>query len=55
MNHRHPFSPECEGCINERFDPFRCETCAGGRNYESEDTSEELTYAEFKDLFKEVA
>lgn len=45
---------ECEGCINRIFDPFQCESCKKGSNYEGEDDSEELTYAEFIDLFKEI-
>lgn len=46
---------ECEGCINREFDPFRCDACIDGSNYEGEDAEEELSYAEFKDLFKEAA
>lgn len=41
---------ECEGCINAKLDPFQCQTCKKGSNWEGEDTSEELTFAEFKDL-----
>lgn len=47
--------PQCEGCINREFDPFRCDTCVEGSNWEGENTEEELTYAEFKDLFGEAA
>jgi hypothetical protein len=48
--------PECVDCINKEFDPFQCETCIDGSNFEGEDDdSEELTYAEFIDLFKEAA
>lgn len=47
--------PECDSCINKEFDPFQCDTCEDGSNYESEDDSEELTYAEFKDLFRNAA
>jgi hypothetical protein len=48
-------TPQCEGCINREFDPFRCDTCVEGSNWEGENTEEELTYAEFKDLFGEAA
>ena len=47
--------PECEGCINKEFDPFQCDTCVDGSNWEGEDIEEELTYAEFKGLFGEAA
>jgi hypothetical protein len=49
--------PECVDCINKEFDPFQCETCIDGSNFEGEDddASEELTYAEFIDLFREAA
>jgi hypothetical protein len=47
---------ECVDCINKEFDPFRCETCIDGSNFEDkDDDSEELTYAEFIGLFKEAA
>lgn len=49
------FRIECEGCINKEFDPFRCNSCVNGSNWEGEDSSEELTFAEFKDLFGETA
>lgn len=44
---------ECESCINKEFDPFRCETCVDGSNFEGEDDVEELSYHEFLDLMKE--
>lgn len=57
--------PECEDCINKECDPFRCENCVNGDHYEGEglmdgefmgefsgaSDAEELTYAEFIDLF----
>jgi len=46
---------ECETCINREFDPFQCDSCEDASNYESEDNSEELTYTEFIDLFKDAA
>ena len=46
---------ECEGCINKECDPFQCDTCVDGSNFEGEDDSEELTYAEFIDIFGRAA
>lgn len=43
--------PECDTCINREFDPFQCESCNNGSNYEpeddGEDTVEEMTYDQF--------
>lgn len=32
--------PECEGCINASLDPFQCQTCKKGSNYEGEELSD---------------
>ncbi len=48
----------CGTCINRELDPFECEDCEDGDNYEpiEEDSVENLTYHEFiEEYFKEVA
>ena len=55
MVHNIRLYPECEGCINDEFDPFQCDSCINGSNYEGEDDDEsndELSYEEFIDLFR---
>lgn len=50
----------CESCINKELDPFQCEECEDGSNYEPEDGDEEdfeedMEYADFIDLMRETA
>jgi hypothetical protein len=48
--------PECESCINRKFDPEMCEDCEDACNYEPgddeedffEDDTEDMTIQEFK-------
>lgn len=51
--------PECDTCINREYDPFQCESCNHGSNYEpeddGEDTSEEMSYGEFVTWIRQVA
>lgn len=46
---------ECATCINRELDPFACVGCENGSNYEpeveEEDTYEELSFEEFKQMF----
>ena len=51
--------PECETCINREFDPFACEDCEDGSNYEPEDDddyedtdSEDMNITEFKQYWE---
>jgi hypothetical protein len=37
--------PECDGCINAKFDQFQCIGCKKGSNFEAE----EITDSEFDD------
>jgi len=45
--------PECNSCINREFDPFKCENCAAGGNYESEDDMDALTVHELLNMMRE--
>lgn len=46
----------CRTCINREFDPFECEDCDDGSNWEGEDDSEELSIHDLKTIrFKEAA
>lgn len=53
--------PECDTCINREHDPFACEDCDEGSNYEPEDTEdedddfEELPYDKFITWIREIA
>ena len=51
--------PECEFCINHVMDPFACDDCEDGDNFEPDDVDrvENLTYHEFLEehFNKEVA
>jgi hypothetical protein len=45
---------ECSTCINKSLDPFRCWSCNGASNHETdEDDVEHLTYHEFIEQMKE--
>jgi hypothetical protein len=46
---------ECETCINKEYDPFQCETCEDGSNYESDDDAESLTITEFAEMMRKAA
>lgn len=50
--------PECEGCINAKLDPFRCQGCKNGSNYEGEDftdaDSTDDQHREFQILFGDL-
>lgn len=39
---------ECDSCINAECDPFECDDCDEGSNYEPADTSEELSVDELR-------
>lgn len=55
MKHGKGF-PECATCVNREFDPFECEKCKEGSNWEGEDDSEEITIHDLKNIrFGEVA
>ncbi|MFM0095653.1 hypothetical protein PQQ87_08570 [Paraburkholderia nemoris] len=44
--------PECQSCINRQHDPFECETCDDGSNYEPPEDDDEvdvMTIMEFRD------
>lgn len=51
--------PECESCINWKFDPFECQACKDGSNLETQEVEnqendvEELTISEFIDYMKD--
>ncbi len=47
----------CEACINREFDPFQCDTCDDGSNFDDgEGDVEEMSYKDFiKMLNKEAA
>jgi len=46
----------CDSCINAEFDPFQCDDCDNGSNYEGEDESEALTVHDLKTImFKKAA
>lgn len=54
--------PECDTCINREYDPFACEDCNDGSNYEPEDSeeddsldSDELPYNKFITWIREIA
>ncbi len=53
--------PECADCINKELDPFQCDSCEDGCNfepYESDDDmedSEEMTLEEFKEFWRNIA
>lgn len=51
--------PECDGCINAKLDPFMCQSCKNGSNYEGEELldsepSEETVHREFQILFGDL-
>lgn len=46
----------CESCVNNGHDPFECDTCDEGSNYEGYDPDEELGVHELKFIpLKEAA
>jgi hypothetical protein len=47
--------PECEFCNNHETDPFECDECEDGDNYEGADDVENLTYHEFISLLRKAA
>jgi hypothetical protein len=53
--------PECDSCLNREFDPFQCESCDDGSNYEpEEEMAEEFdddgsAYRNFITWIKEIA
>ena len=48
--------PECESCINGEFDPFECDDCEDGSNWEGEDEEFALANNELKVIrLKEIA
>lgn len=47
--------PECESCVNREFDPFQCDSCEDGSNYESEEEQDFLTIHDLIDMLKEAA
>jgi len=51
--------PECKSCVNGEFDPFACETCEDGSNYEpydddmSVEEAESIDYRDFIKIYRE--
>ncbi|MDR9847036.1 hypothetical protein [Herbaspirillum huttiense] len=39
---------ECDSCVNAEFDPFECDDCEDGSNWEPFDSDGELTTHELK-------
>ena len=47
---------ECAYCVNAECDPFECDDCEDGSNFEPADTSEELSVHDLKVfMMKEAA
>ena len=51
---------ECDSCVNDEHDPFACDSCEDGSNFEpyddfEEDSVEELTLQDFRGYFKVAA
>ena len=42
--------PECRSCVNRQHDPFQCDSCDDGSNYEAPDDDEEVDVMSIDEL-----
>jgi hypothetical protein len=40
----------CDSCLNGEYDPYECEDCEDGSNWEGADESKALTVHDLKDI-----
>lgn len=45
--------PECETCVNRKYDPFLCKVCDNGDKYENDDECDYITVAELDEMIGE--